>query len=122
MWRVFVCLFVCFVLFFVLFCFQDKVSLCRPVCPGTHYVDQAGLKLKILPVSTSQVLGLKACATTSRKHEVSTFASKIKLRVNWINRFKGLGFLEASPAAKYTVFPFSPLLLLSGILKRLTSC
>jgi hypothetical protein len=34
--------------------------------PGTHSVDQAGLKLRNLPASASQVLGLKACATTAR--------------------------------------------------------
>ena len=33
----FVCLFICF---------RDKVSLCSPGCPGTHSVEQAGLKLK----------------------------------------------------------------------------
>jgi hypothetical protein len=70
-------LFVCFcffvfVLFFVLFCFvlfcfvlfQDRVSLCSPGCPGTHSVDQADLELRNLPASASQVLELKACATT----------------------------------------------------------
>jgi hypothetical protein len=35
--------------------------------PGTHSVDQAGLKLRNPPASTSQVLGLKACATTARQ-------------------------------------------------------
>jgi hypothetical protein len=35
-------------------------------CPGTHSVDQAGLKLRSLPASASQVLGLKACATTAQ--------------------------------------------------------
>jgi hypothetical protein len=57
----------CFVLFcFVLFCFvfRDRVSLCSPGCPGTHSVDQAGLELRNPPASASQVLGLKACATT----------------------------------------------------------
>jgi hypothetical protein len=44
--------------------FQDRVSLCSPGCPGTHSVDQAGLKLRNSPASTSQVLGLQACATT----------------------------------------------------------
>jgi hypothetical protein len=39
------------------------VSLCSPDCPGTHFVDQAGLKLRNPPSSASQVLGLKACAT-----------------------------------------------------------
>jgi hypothetical protein len=34
-------------------------------CPGTHSVDQAGPKLRNLPASASQVLGLKACATTA---------------------------------------------------------
>jgi hypothetical protein len=53
----------------VLFCFDfflDRVSLNRPVCPGTHLVDQAGLELRKLPASASQVLGLKACTTTPR--------------------------------------------------------
>jgi hypothetical protein len=33
-------------------------------CPGTHFVDQAGLELRNPPASASGVLGLKACATT----------------------------------------------------------
>ncbi|GAB1301193.1 Predicted gene 8251 [Apodemus speciosus] len=41
-------------------------SLCSPGCPGTHSVDQAGLELRNPPASASQVLGLKACATTAR--------------------------------------------------------
>jgi hypothetical protein len=45
--------------------FRDRVSLCSPGCPGTHFVDQAGLELRNLPASASQVLGLKACATTA---------------------------------------------------------
>jgi hypothetical protein len=45
---------------------QDRVSLCSPGCPGTHSVDQAGLELRNLPASASQVLGLKACTTTAR--------------------------------------------------------
>jgi hypothetical protein len=44
-----------------LFCW-DRVSLYIPDCPGTHSVDQAGLKLRNPPASASQVLGLKACA------------------------------------------------------------
>jgi hypothetical protein len=32
-------------------------------CPGTHFVDKAGLELRNQPASASQVLGLKACAT-----------------------------------------------------------
>jgi hypothetical protein len=42
----------------------DRVSLYSPGCPGTHFVDQADLKLRNLPASASQVLGLKVCATT----------------------------------------------------------
>jgi hypothetical protein len=34
-----------------------------PGCPGTHFVDQAGLELRNLPASVSRVLGLKACTT-----------------------------------------------------------
>jgi hypothetical protein len=55
------------ILLFVLFCwflvYRDRVSLCSPDCSGTHSVDQAGLELRNLPASASQVLGLKACAT-----------------------------------------------------------
>jgi hypothetical protein len=39
-------------------------------CPGTHSVDQAGLELRNLPASASQVLGLKACITTAQ-HKIS---------------------------------------------------
>jgi hypothetical protein len=46
--------------------FQDRVSLGRPGCPGTHSVEQPGLELRNLPASASQVLGLKACATTAQ--------------------------------------------------------
>jgi hypothetical protein len=54
----------CFVLFLLLFLFfGDSISLCSPGCPGIHFVDQAGLQLRNSPVSASQVLGLKACAT-----------------------------------------------------------
>jgi hypothetical protein len=42
------------------------VSLCSLGCPGTHSVDQAGLELRNLPASASQVLALKTCATTAR--------------------------------------------------------
>jgi hypothetical protein len=51
-------------LFFFFFVFQGRVSLCIPGCPGTHFVDQAGLELRNPPASASRVLGLKACATT----------------------------------------------------------
>jgi hypothetical protein len=37
------------------FCFQDSVSLCSPGCTGTHSVDKAGLELRNLPASASQV-------------------------------------------------------------------
>jgi hypothetical protein len=44
--------------------FWDMVSLYSPGCPGTHFVDQAGLELRSPPASASRVLGLKVCATT----------------------------------------------------------
>jgi hypothetical protein len=50
--------------FFFFLVFRDRVSLYSLGCPGTHFVDQAGLELRNPPVSASQVLGLKACATT----------------------------------------------------------
>jgi hypothetical protein len=41
--------------FFFPLVFRDRVSLCCPGCPGTHSVDQAGLELRSLPASASQV-------------------------------------------------------------------
>jgi hypothetical protein len=40
-------------------------SMSIPGCPGTHSVDRAGLELRKSPASVSQVLGLKAWATTA---------------------------------------------------------
>jgi hypothetical protein len=58
-------------LFVCLFCFfQDRVSLCSLGCPGTHFVDQVGLEFRDPPASASQVLGLKAYATTPGKCRV----------------------------------------------------
>jgi hypothetical protein len=57
-------------LFIFFWLFQDWVSLYSPDCPGTYFVDQAGLELRNPPVSASQVLGLKVCATTAQ-HESS---------------------------------------------------
>ena len=51
---------------FCFFAFQDRVSLYSHGCPGTHFVDQAGLELRNLPASASQVLGLKAYTTTAQ--------------------------------------------------------
>jgi hypothetical protein len=55
-----------FVCSFALFCFvfRERVSLYSPGCPGTHFVDQAGLEFRNSPASASRVLGLKACTTT----------------------------------------------------------
>ena len=72
----------CFVLF-VLFCFvfPDRVSLCIPGSPGTHSVDQAGLKLRYVNASASQVLGLKTCTTMpgSKAIFVPVYSVQIKL-------------------------------------------
>jgi hypothetical protein len=40
-----------FLFYFVLF--RDRVSLYSPGCPGTHFVDQAGLELRNPPASAS---------------------------------------------------------------------
>jgi hypothetical protein len=55
------------ILLFCLFVFRDRVSLYSSGCPGTHSVDQAGLKLRNPPASASQVLGSKVWATMPGK-------------------------------------------------------
>ena len=61
---------------FLKFFFRDRISLCNgPSCSRTHFVDQAGLELRDLPASASQVLQLKACATTAGQlvpHNISS--------------------------------------------------
>jgi hypothetical protein len=57
-----------FFLFFVFVClFFETGFLCvaLAVLELAHFVDQAGLELRNPPASASQVLGLKACATTT---------------------------------------------------------
>jgi hypothetical protein len=44
-WGVFFFFFGCFGFGFGFF-FRDRVSLCSSGCPGTHFVDQAGLELR----------------------------------------------------------------------------
>jgi hypothetical protein len=53
------------------FWFFKTGFLRSPGCPGTHFVDQAVLKLRNLPASASQVLGLKACTTTPVNRGIS---------------------------------------------------
>jgi hypothetical protein len=73
--------FLFFSFFLLLFFFRDRVSLYSPGCPGTQFVDQAGLELRNPPASASQVLGLKACATTTRRSSpFFRFAFTISLR------------------------------------------
>ena len=54
-----------FFFFFFFFGFFETGFLCVALAgsPGTHFVDQAGLKLRNPPASASRVLELKACAT-----------------------------------------------------------
>jgi hypothetical protein len=57
-------LFIYLFIYLFILVFRDRVSLYRPGCPGSHFVDQAGLKFRNLPASASRVLGLKAFAIT----------------------------------------------------------
>ena len=42
--------------------FRDRVTLCRPGCMGTYFVDQAGFKVISPLASASQMLGLELCS------------------------------------------------------------
>jgi hypothetical protein len=64
----------CFFFFFLLV-FRGRISLYSPGCPGTHFVDQAGLELRNPPASAFPVLGLKACSTMSAQ---SSFRGQIE--------------------------------------------
>jgi hypothetical protein len=70
--------------------FRDRVSLYSPGCPGTHFVNQAGLELRNLPASASQVLGLKACTTTPGKNFF--FANFVVLKFTTHRKVGGITF------------------------------
>jgi hypothetical protein len=55
--------------------FRDRISLCSPGCPGTHSVDQAGLKLKIrLPLPTAGIKGVgHHCPAHTSFYEENSF-------------------------------------------------
>jgi len=57
--------------------FQDRVSLCSLGCSGIHSVEQAGLKLRDLPASASQVLGMKAHMTHRHTCRQNTHTAQI---------------------------------------------
>jgi hypothetical protein len=48
--------------------FRDRVSLYSPGCPGTHFVDQAGLEL-INPPASVPSAGIKGVCHHARHHE-----------------------------------------------------
>jgi hypothetical protein len=86
----FVCLFVFFWPFYTVFYCSTPVStMLYPIfffffsagCPGTHFVDQAGLELRNPPASASRVLGLKASATTPDFYPLSWESLWVK-RIN----------------------------------------
>jgi hypothetical protein len=106
---------ICLSFFFVVIVlvFQDRVSLCSPGCPGTHSVDQAGLELRNLPASASQVLGLQTCATTAQPylskfliHELPSHQWQIEKNLNWLI----WSFLEEKETLKLHPFPLDEFL------------
>jgi hypothetical protein len=76
--------------FFFFLVFRDRASLGLPGCPGTHFIDQADLKLRNPPASASQVLELKACATTTwpmiEDFKKEIIISFLKYRRTQVNR------------------------------------
>jgi hypothetical protein len=73
---------------FVLFCFfRDSVSLYSPSGPGTHFVDQAGLKLISAYLSAS----LKAGLLTSPLGKCNAPKALLDCGISWFNLSGGAG-------------------------------
>jgi hypothetical protein len=100
----FVCLFV--------FVFRDRVSLYSPGCPGTHSVDQAGLKFRYLPASASRVLGLKACTTTPGSVYYSYCWDKVSLCSPGWPGTHSLYMDQVSPKLTENLFSFEDLFII----------
>lgn len=47
-------------MFCFVFCFSNRVSLCGPVCPGTHYVVQADFELTEIACFCFPSAGIKS--------------------------------------------------------------
>ena len=77
-------------LFFFCFFIRDRVSPCNHSYPGTHSVRPGWPRTHRSACSASQVLGLKACATTARQllslSVTSLFAIHVKIREESLNR------------------------------------
>jgi hypothetical protein len=96
-----------------LFVFPDRVSLCSSGCPGTHSVDVTGLELKIHLPSASQVLGLKACATTPGCLLFFLFLKNIYLFfIRYFLYIHIKCYPESSLYPPSALLPYHPLLLL----------
>jgi hypothetical protein len=72
---------------FLFLVFRNRVSLYSPADPGTHSEDQAGLKLRNPPASSSasasRVLGLKVCATTPGDFFLKEWGAETVLELEW---------------------------------------
>jgi hypothetical protein len=90
--------------FFFFLVFQDRVSLCSPGCPGTHFVDQAGLELRNLPASASFLKGKKEsgrlyisgqtelhCETQRKKRKKKQTTHCLSFQGPGIPEFRGSG-------------------------------
>jgi hypothetical protein len=64
------------------------VSLCSPGCPGTHFVNQAGLELRNPPASASQVLGLRQAPPMPGGNLVYYVLKKIALETSHLFNLK----------------------------------
>lgn len=51
--------------------FRDRVSLCNPACPGTHHIDQDGLKLTEISAFAPLPLGI---SSTGMKGTMTLYA------------------------------------------------
>uniref|UniRef100_A0A8C6MWR6 Uncharacterized protein n=1 Tax=Mus spicilegus TaxID=10103 RepID=A0A8C6MWR6_MUSSI len=92
-----------FIYLFIYFVFETGF-LCSSGCPGTHFVDQAGLELRNPPASASQVLGLKACLVVlievcKLDHQVRGHDGQRQVNLDFCLSGRQLNFLGFVPAS-----------------------
>lgn len=82
--------------------FQDRLSLCKPDCPGTNALDKANLELRDLSVFVSA--GIKGIASITHHHPAAVSQGIQSVSPS----LKRIGFIERKCVCSAYALPSTP--------------